>query len=287
MSDFTILRCPACKQTVTGEKDLHCAECRINYPVKDGIPIFLNGMKSADHEQDLNEEKTFYEEMFSNLKGYTDGHCIVYGRERIYARFDNLERGTVIEVGCGGGHHTVALTKKGFDVTAIDLSENGLRAAKRLAEHEKQNVLFVCGDIKRLPFDDNQFDICFCSLILHHFISLDHIIRELTRVTRKYFVAYEVNALDPISFTRFNVINPMFGIRGISKNQRAIFPDRLRRTLLENGFRRVSIAYDDVHDYLGKAPDSTKAKMILLYQKIMNIFPEQYSRNKFHLLAEK
>jgi ubiquinone/menaquinone biosynthesis C-methylase UbiE/uncharacterized protein YbaR (Trm112 family) len=288
MKLFDKLRCPQCKGGLLEKDDaLNCAKCKTDYPVRSGIPVMLPNLESLDQEQNLAVEKDFYEQMFSDLKGFEDGHCIVYGHERIYANMDNLERGSVVEVGCGGGHHTVALTKKGFEVTAIDLSMNGLHAAKRLSEHEGQDVLFICGDVKRLPFEDNQFDVCFCSLILHHFTSLDNIIRELARVTRKYFVAYEVNALDPISFIRFNVINPIFGVRGISKNQRSIFPNRLGRTLTKNGFRRMSITYDDVHDYLGKAPESQKAKMILLYQKMMKIFPQKYSSNKFHLVAEK
>lgn len=287
MADFAILRCPVCKGALVGQTELHCGTCGVNYPVKQGIPILLTGLQSLDHEQDLKEEKEFYEGMFSNLKGYEDGHCIVYGHDRIYAQLDGLEPGPLIEVGCGGGHHTVALAKRGFRVTAIDISMNGLLAAKRLVEYNGQDAMFVNGDIKRLPFEDNQFDVCFCSLILHHFTSLDNIIRELARVTRKYFVAFEVNALDSISFLRFNVINPVVGIRGISKNQRAIFPNRLRKTLMDNGFRKIAITYDDVHDYLGKAPDSMKAKMIILYQKVMKVLPEKYSRNKFHLLAEK
>lgn len=285
---FHKLCCPGCKGKLLLEADaLSCSSCRYAFPVVKGIPNMLLNVGKGRSIQDFEEEKRFYEEMFSNLKGYDDGHCIGYGHDRIYAQFDGLERGEVIEVGCGGGHHTNALAKRGFQVTAIDLSMNGLNAAKRLVEHEGQDALFVCGDVKRLPFEDKQFDVCFCSLILHHFISLDSIIRELARVTRKYFVAYEVNALDPMSFTRFNLINPLFGVRGISKNQRAIFPNRLRRHLEENGFRRISITYDDVHDYLAKAPDSPKAKMILLYLKMMKLFPEKYSRNKFHLLAEK
>jgi SAM-dependent methyltransferase len=247
----------------------------------------LNDLKSLDHEQDLEEEKIFYEEMFSGLKGPEDGHCIVYGHDQIYSAMDMLPRGSVLEVGCGGGHHTVALTKKGFEVTAVDISISALQAAKALAERERQNSLFICGDMKRLPFEANQFDICFCSLILHHFTSMDNVIRELARVTRKYFVAYEVNALDAISFTRFNLINPIFGIKGISKNQRAVFPGRLGGLLARNGFREVSIRYEDVHDSLGKSPESLYAKAILSYQTLLKLFPERYSRNKFLLVSKK
>lgn len=287
MNDYTRIRCPKCKSSLKIMEKLHCEKCNITYSIKDGIPVMLPDLKSVDNEQNLAIEKEFYENMFSDLKGLDDGHCIVYGHDRIYNFMENIERGSVLEVGCGGGHHSVNLTKRGFDVTAIDISLNGLRAAKKLAEHENQDVLFLCGDIKQLPFKDNAFDICFCSLILHHFTALDNIVKELSRVTRKYFVAFEVNALDPISFIRFNVLNPAFGIKNISKNQRALFPKNLKKILEKNGFKDIHIKYEDIHDYLGKAPESMKSKMILAYQQFMKLFPERYSQNKFLLRATK
>ena len=287
MKDYSQLRCPVCKgRLITGD-DLTCSTCRIAYSIRGGIPIMLPDLKSLDSEQDLAMEKGFYENMFSDVKGFDDGHCIVYGHERIYEFCDDIEKGNLLEAGCGGGHHSVALAKRGFNVTAIDLSLNALFAAKKLAEHEARDILFLCGDIKRLPFDDNEFDICFCSLVLHHFLALNNIIKELARVTQKYFIVFEVNALDSISFVRFNLINPVFGIKNISKNQRALFPTKLGNILSEEGFKDINVKYEDVHEYLGKAPNSIKAKIILLYQKIMKAFPEKYSKNKFLLSARK
>jgi len=283
------LYCPACKQGLLNAADegLYCAVCRTTYPVKDGIPMLLTSTEHTDREQDLQVEKEFYENMFSDLKGFDDGHCIVYGHDRIYEFMDTVEKGTVLEVGCGGGHHSVNLSKRGFTVTSIDISLNGLRAAKKLAEHEGQAVKFLCGDIKRLPFADKQFDICFCSLILHHFTGLDNIMQELSRVTKKYFIAFEVNALDPISYVRFNILNPIFGVKNISRNQRALFPRKLGELLSANGFREIRVQYEDIHDQLGKAPDSTRSKMILAYQKFMKVFPERYSQNKFLMRAAR
>ena len=248
MIDYSRIRCPQCKGVLANEKDFHCMKCNITYSIKDEISVMLPDLKSVDEEQNLAVEKEFYENMFSDLKGFDDGHCIVYGHEKIYEFMEGIEGGTVLEVGCGGGHHSVNLAKRGFEVTAIDISLNGLRAAKKLAEHEGQDILFLCGDIKRLPFEDNEFDICFCSLILHHFTSLDNIVKELARVTKKYFIAFEVNALDPISFVRFNVVNPVFGIKNISKNQRALFPNKLGKILSENGFREIKVKYEDIHE---------------------------------------
>lgn len=287
MIEIEKLRCPICKGKLILNTGLKCPDCVIEYPLVEGIPILLPDLNAVNMEQDVQKEKDFYENMFANLSGFEDGHCIVYGHEKIYEFMEEIERGTLIEVGCGGGHHSVNLSKRGFKITAIDLSLNGLRAAKKLADHEGEKIVFLCGDIKRLPFEDKEFDICFCSLVLHHFIGFKELLQELARVTKRYFVAFEVNALDPMTYFRFNILNPLFGLKNISANQRAIFPESLKSVLLQNGFRTTNIKYEDMHDYLGKAPESKEAKILSAYQKIMKLFPERYSANKFLLRAER
>jgi ubiquinone/menaquinone biosynthesis C-methylase UbiE/uncharacterized protein YbaR (Trm112 family) len=288
MLDYSIVRCPVCKGALTASStELHCPSCNKRYPIVDGIPVMFSNAQKTDGEQNLAVEKQFYEDMFAGIKGVEDGHCIVYGHDRVYDFMKAIQRGSLLEAGCGGGHFGVNLSKRGFQVTSIDLTLNGLRAARNLARHEHQDILYISGDIKELPFKDNEFDVCFCSLVLHHFLSLDNLIKELSRVTRRGFVAFEVNGYDPMSFWRFNIVNPTIGFSNISKNQRALFPNTIIGHLRNNGFKEFVVRYEDMHDYLGKAPDSAKARIILAYQKFMRLFPEKYSKNKFLLSATK
>ncbi len=62
-----------------------------------------------------------------------------------------LAKGKVLDVGCGAGSHALHLQKKGFDVTAIDISANAIKACelRGLNKASVQNIL----DLKNETFD--------------------------------------------------------------------------------------------------------------------------------------
>ncbi len=289
MPDYSSLCCPKCRGALDQGPSLRCRACGTDYPIQAGVPVMLPSVNGHGHQdgQDVPNEKAFYETMFSDLKGPSDGYCIVYGYEPVYRAVEKLDRGSILEPGCGTGHYSVNFTKMGFSVTGVDLSMNGLAAARQRASDAGQDTLFLCGDIKQLPFDDGHFDICFCSLVLHHFTSLEHVLKELSRVTRKHLVAFEVNAYDLISFTRFNVLNPLFGLENISKNQRALFPGTIRSLLEREGFTKFDLEFMDVHHYLGRTPNTPKAAALRAFKGAMKLFPSKFSRNKFLLHASR
>ena len=78
---------------------------------------------------------------------------------------------SVLEAGCGVGAQTVVLAKNnpGTRFTSVDISTASLETA-RARVHEKGygNVVFLQGDIYRLPFPDNSFDHVFVCFVLEH-----------------------------------------------------------------------------------------------------------------------
>jgi SAM-dependent methyltransferase len=62
-----------------------------------------------------------------------------------------LCKGKVLDVGCGAGSHTLYLQEKGFEVTAIDISENAIKACelRGLKNARVQNIL----DLENESFD--------------------------------------------------------------------------------------------------------------------------------------
>jgi len=65
-----------------------------------------------------------------------------------------MRKGSALDVGCGTGREALALGKIGFKVTAIDISNNMVNIAKRIAKH--QNITFKTSDI--LDYNEMQFD---------------------------------------------------------------------------------------------------------------------------------
>jgi 2-polyprenyl-3-methyl-5-hydroxy-6-metoxy-1,4-benzoquinol methylase len=69
-----------------------------------------------------------------------------------------LPGATALDMACGAGRHSILLAKKGFDVTAVDLSANLLKVAKQAASEAGVNVNFIRSDLRDFSIDIN-FDL--------------------------------------------------------------------------------------------------------------------------------
>ncbi len=73
----------------------------------------------------------------------------------------------VLDIGCGEGKDAVFLARNGYEVTAFDLSEQGLSKARELASNFGVNVDFFKANVRdyRLEMD---YDIIFSSGVFHY-----------------------------------------------------------------------------------------------------------------------
>ena len=67
--------------------------------------------------------------------------------------------GELLDLACGTGSLSVPLAKRGFDVTAADISQEMLIAAAA----KSSEAHWLCADMTRLPFEE-QFDAVVCAL---------------------------------------------------------------------------------------------------------------------------
>ena len=90
----------------------------------------------------------------------------------------------VLDVATGGGHTALAFTGVAPHVTACDLTEPMLRAARGLVRDRGAAAAFVAGDAVTLPFREGVFDAVTCRIAPHHFPDVAGAVREVRRVLR-------------------------------------------------------------------------------------------------------
>lgn len=68
----------------------------------------------------------------------------------------------VLDIGCGEGKDAVYMAQKGYDVTAFDLTDNGIRKTLALADQKEVKIKAFVDDINTFETDE-QFDIIYSS----------------------------------------------------------------------------------------------------------------------------
>jgi len=100
--------------------------------------------------------------------------------------------GEAIDIGCGTGAMTVKLAERGYRVCGVDHSA-GMRAvatSKIEALGLSDQVELVEGDVRALPYDNEQFDLATCQGVLHHLADMQLCLREVERVLKPNGVFY-------------------------------------------------------------------------------------------------
>src|SRR6266513_3954406 len=82
---------------------------------------------------------------------------------------------TVLDIGARDGHFSRLLTEHFESVTALDLT---------MPQFDFEGVRPVQGDVTKLQFPDNNFDVVFCTEVLEHVPALQKACTEIERVAR-------------------------------------------------------------------------------------------------------
>jgi 2-polyprenyl-3-methyl-5-hydroxy-6-metoxy-1,4-benzoquinol methylase len=101
-------------------------------------------------------KKQWYEILFENYGNTYDkesfttgttGECDFIEKE---AGFNTSLK--ILDVGCGTGRHSIELTKRGYHITGVDLSDNQLARARDKADKENLIIDFQKQDARKLSF---------------------------------------------------------------------------------------------------------------------------------------
>jgi SAM-dependent methyltransferase len=81
-------------------------------------------------------------------------------------------RGTVLDVGCGTGEHTILLTRQGYDVLGLDFAPEAVEQARRNADDKGVGARFEVADAMNLA-DEPGYDTIVDSALFHIFDDRD------------------------------------------------------------------------------------------------------------------
>ena len=76
------------------------------------------------------------------------------------------KKGRALDVACGAGRNAVYLAEKGWNVTACDISQEGLRRAKALAAERGVRLELFCQDLETASLGTSCFDLIICFFYL-------------------------------------------------------------------------------------------------------------------------
>jgi ubiquinone/menaquinone biosynthesis C-methylase UbiE len=93
---------------------------------------------------------------------------------------------SILDVGCGEGFILQQLRKNnlGKHLEGVDPMPQAIEVGKKLHPHLKLKL----GDIYKLPYKDNAFDLVMCCEVLEHLEHPEKGLKELIRVSKKYVV---------------------------------------------------------------------------------------------------
>lgn len=106
-------------------------------------------------------KKQWYESLFEDYGQKYDNECFTQGTigecDFIEQELGFNKHLKIIDIGCGTGRHAIELSKRGYTVTGIDLSESMLGKAREKASQIGLQIDFLSHDARNLPFE-KQFD---------------------------------------------------------------------------------------------------------------------------------
>ncbi|MCK9151403.1 class I SAM-dependent methyltransferase [Methanobacterium alcaliphilum] len=106
--------------------------------------------------------KQWYQELFSNYAEKYESECYTHGTQGevnfIEKELNYNKNAKILDIGCGTGRHSIELTKRGYSVVGMDLSESMLNKARENAENEGLKLDLRQADARNLLFEE-EFDL--------------------------------------------------------------------------------------------------------------------------------
>ncbi len=190
---------------------------------RDWDEFWSKGYRTIDYEMQFNINSHQGRITFDLLKQYKKGDKI-------------------LEAGCGLGNWLFIFEKMGFKPFGIDLSLASLETAREYCQNNNLKLSFLLGDVRKIPFKDNYFDIVVSYGVIEHFVNSKDAVMEFYRVLKPGGVCL-ITTPNPFSFHRLigcHVLNITKSHKlGYIGYERAFTPRGLERLFEVGGFTTI------------------------------------------------
>lgn len=196
--------CPVCRHmdfdTETNDENtlLHCLSCNKEYPVIDGIPVFV--FQEDEGWRTKRDIQRFWGQLYKKIYAENDLSTIKKELTQQLSELESLfchrrhlavtempvcelKGKRVLEIGSGAGAHSAFIAFKGADMFSMDIaSERVVATSKKLDLIGSGENIALEADAEYLPFPDDHFDIVYSNGVLHHTPRTEQAIGEVYRV---------------------------------------------------------------------------------------------------------
>lgn len=150
-----------------------------SYPVINRVIDFENSSNYADNFGD--QWTRFPKLQLDSFTGTSISENRFFGALKVAP--NELKGKFILDVGCGTGRFAEIALKAGAYVIGLDYSAAAHVACKNLGNY--QNFRAIRGDIYKLPFKENSFDIVYCLGVLQHTPNVEKAFKSLPPLVKK------------------------------------------------------------------------------------------------------
>lgn len=125
-----------------------------------------------------------FSESYDALMGNVDYKSIADIYDKLIKEHSLIEPKTLLDVACGTGNLTFLLNDMGYDITAVDISEEMLmKAFEKKMQLQADDVLLLCQDMTEIDLNDT-VDAAVCSLDgINHLTCEEDLLRAFQRIS--------------------------------------------------------------------------------------------------------
>ena len=95
---------------------------------------------------------------------------------------EKIKNRIVLDAGCGKGYKTNYFSKFANKIYGIEIDNKNIQKARKL--YSEQNLIFIMGNIEKIPFRDSSLDIMYACWVIEHLKNPRKFIGEAYRVLK-------------------------------------------------------------------------------------------------------